>query len=122
LLGGAAGLVVAGTYIGYNNCIHSELNPAGAAGSRCIILFGAYTFQLATGYTGDVDAAGWPRGKGMTTFPWARYEGDFVQGKLTDKRVLAFADGGRYEGGFMEGEPHGQGGRTWPGGGTYAGD
>jgi len=51
-----------------------------------------------------------------------RYEGDFVDGKMTGKGTYYWQDGDRYEGDFVDGVRTGKGTYYWQDGNRYEGD
>jgi hypothetical protein len=62
---------------------------------------------------------------GKGTYHWAngnRYEGDFVDGKLSGKGTYYWADGRRYEGDYVDSKRNGKGTYYWADGDRYEGD
>ena len=70
-------------------------------------------------YSGTVNAAGKPHGRGVKTFANGNcYEGDFRDGLRHGKGTWSTTDGGRYEGDWVGSKQHGVGTLTSAGGGN----
>ena len=83
-------------------------------------------------YTGTVNKAGEPHGKGVQMYSWGEvyegkwrkdvYEGDFRNGVKHGKGTYTFGDGRKYVGDYKDGNKHGKGAYTWSDGEKYVGD